>query len=851
MSLANDTKPRRWLCRRLCLVSALALLSSNAAAQPTADAAPAGDEGKSPEGAAARPAESPAAAESPASSEAGSPAGSPPSEPFEEAPATPGVGTEPTLLGEVIITARRRNEGVQDVPIAVNVLGGDALEGKGTVNLQSFHREVPSVTSYSTNPRNTTINIRGLGTNVAGSGVGFDAGVGFYVDDVYYNRLSTSSLNLLDVERIEVLRGPQGTLFGRNTTAGAISVYTRQPSFSRDANADLTIGNYGFLQARGSVSGPLIDDVLAARVSVEALTRDGFLQNDNLLGRIHGQDGFQVRGQLLYEPTESFRVRFTADYLKQAVVCCIAQTIGIVTAYDDGTPIAYPYLDRVAQFNYTPIIDPRARTVDSNRSRPFRVVQGGTSLRADWDLEDHTLTSISAARFWFTSPRNDGDATALDIIREGNTDDRQGQGSEELRIASSGKKSVDYVAGGFFYYQHLPITSRTEYGPQAGEFFIAPGTDGLTPEQRRDALDGAHILGKGTSQTVSYAPFAQATWHILSSLDLTLGSRYTYERKFGNYEQFQRSRVDISGLNEAQLAQRAAMTPAIPRYELDKTWHSLSALVTVSQKVSDNALVYATYSRGSKSGGLNLSRVPPDIVESGLAVVGPETVDHFELGLKSQWLHPSGRVLANVTLFHTTIDQYQNTIRDTGREPARSYITNVGSVRSQGLEVELQAKATEGLSLNVAGTYADAIYSDYRDALCAWEVRAPGQPTVCDLSGQRLPVAPTYSGSVGGVYTVRLGEGLNGFIGVDYSHRSPYRTTSNNSRYSRVPASDLINARLGLSDSDGRWEATAWSNNVFDELYFHNADINEQNGEVTALLGDPRTFGVLLRYYFY
>ena len=764
------------------------------------------------------------------------------------------TGPQPEL-GAVIISARRRNESVQEVPVAVSVLGGSNLEEKGSVNLQSFHKEVPSITSYSSNGRNTTINIRGLGTGVAGSGAaGLDSGVGFYVDDVYYGRLSQSILNLIDLDRIEVLRGPQGTLFGRNTTAGAISVITKGPSWSPEATIDLSAGNYRYFQARGAISGPIVDKTLAGRISFEALTRDGFLWSTNLLDSIQRQESFSTRGQLLYQPVENFKVRLIVDYAKWAQNCCQQVAYGAATEYDNGTPVAYPFAARIAQFpEYDPLpFDPAARRVDTDRQRFFRVSLGGGTLRADLDLGSHTLTSIAAGRAWNTGPRNDGDSTALDVQRESNDDDRQVQFSEELRLTSNGTKVVDHVIGLYLLYQHLPTLLRRDWGTQAGIFNIAPDAMGLTPEQRAATLNGQYSRSNSVADTLSAAIFAQATWHIIDGTDLTGGIRYTLERKSGSYELRQGSRTDISGLNEAQLGFRDTFLSAeVPRYELDKTWHNLGALATLSQKLAPDKLIFLTYSRGSKSGGLNFRDLPRDDdgnVQPELLILKPETVDHFELGAKTQWF--DRRFTANVAIFQTSITDYQNTIVDNSRQRAISYLSNVGEVRSRGIELELRARPVTGLNLYASGAFNEAIYKSYENAQCPWEQRAPGQPQVCDLSGQQLPVAPKYSASAGGDYTLQLTSKLDAFVGADFSYRSSYTTAANNSRYSRVDGVALLNARLGVKDGEGKWQLYAWSQNLLDELYFLSKTVNEQTGRLTGLLGDPRTFGGTFRYFF-
>ncbi|MET0390121.1 MAG: TonB-dependent receptor [Polyangiales bacterium] len=856
----------------LVLLALGALQPLSALAQPDGTQPPAAPPSAAPGTSEPAPAPAPDAPPPAAPAPAPAPDAPPPAAPAPEAagaPTEPAAEPEPVTappasaiapddddaknLGAVIITARRRTESVQDVPIAVSVLSGHSLETKGAVNLQSFHKEVPSVTSYQGNARNTTINIRGLGTGVSSSGAaGLDSGVGFYVDDIYYGRLSQSILNLIDIDRIEVLRGPQGTLFGRNTTAGAISVITRGPSWTPEGTADLSLGNYGYLQARGSLSGPLVDNKLAARLSFEAQTRDGFLTSTQLLDSIQRQESFSVRGQLLYQPVEALKLRFIADYAKLAQSCCTQLPIREVKAYDNGTPLPYPFEARIAQFDYNPLpYNPSARLVDVDRQRFFRVTLGGASLRGDLDLGSHTLTSIAAARGWSTSPRNDGDGTALDVMRESNSDDRQWQVTEELRIASNGTKVIDHVAGLYFLYQHLPTLSRRDYGPQAGQFYVAPGTRDLTPEERTDALNGAYSRAPTITNTLSAAAFAQATWHIVKPLDFTGGVRYTFERKSGNYKLEPGSYTDASGLSEAQLAVRNSHFSAIPYYELDKSWHSVGALATLSLKVTDDKLIFATYSRGSKSGGLNFRDLPRDAdgkVQPELLVLKPEIVDHYEAGVKTQWL--DRRLTVNVNVFSTEIRDYQNTIVDQQGTISRSYIGNVGSVLSRGVEVELRTRPVNGLNLYAAGTYNLAEYNSYKNAQCPWEKRAPGEPVVCDLSGQQLPVAPKFATSLGGDLTLPLTGAIDAFVGADFSYRSSYTTTTNNSRYTRVSPVGLLNARLGLKDSSGRWEALLWSQNLLNRVYFWSKELDEQTGLQRGLLGDPRTYGATFRYYF-
>lgn len=753
--------------------------------------------------------------------------------------------------GEILVTARRRAENVQDVPIAINVLGGAELETKGAFNLQQFYQEVPSLTVYSFNPRNVTINIRGLGSNIAFSSNGLDNGVGYYVDDVYYARVGQAGFNLVDIDRIEILRGPQGTLFGRNTTAGAISVTTRAPTFTPEGTADVSVGNYNFFQARGSISGP-ITEKLAGRLSVETTSRGGFLHNTFQKRGVHDLDNYTLRGQLLYEPDDTLSFRLIGDYARQRTSCCVPVILGYGTTFDNGALIPRPYLERAAELGYTPPpADPKARRTDSDWLGPIHMSQGGTSLRIDKDLGDNTLTSISAYRFWNWAPRNDSDASALNIDLEGNAYDKQKQWSQELRLASNGERTIDYVVGLYYFRQRIPSYTLVEYGRDAGVYNIAPDTLGLTPAQRQAALNGAWARFNSNSRTDSYAAFGQATWHINQGLSFTGGLRYTYERKSGYYEQVRGSKVNIGGLNAAQIALRNSFTPSVPHYELKKSWGSLSGVATLSQRVTDNGIVYATYSRGAKSGGLNFANLPRGNAGElllDLAVVKPEKVNSYEIGLKSQWL--DRRLTANLTFFLTDIEDYQSNIVDASVIPARIYIANVGKVRSKGIELDLSARIGDGLTLNAAGTYNPAKYVSYTNAQCPFEQRAPGQPTVCDLSGEQLPAAPRYSASVGGTYQAPLNDRITGFLGADYNYQSGYFSSYNNSRYSRVDGFGVVNANIGIRQPNGGWEASIWGRNIFNELTYFSKGIADVGGRLSGLLGDPRTWGATARYRF-
>jgi iron complex outermembrane receptor protein len=757
----------------------------------------------------------------------------------------------PSSDSEILVTARRRDESSQDVPIALSVISGAALEAKAAFQLNQIYQEVPSLTVSSRNPRNASINIRGLGANTATSANGLDQGVGFYVDDVYYARTGQASFDLVDIERVEVLRGPQGTLFGRNTTAGAISVTTRKPSFDPSGSLELSGGNLNYFQARGSITGPLTDK-LAYRLTGYVNRRGGFIEDTFQDRKVHNFRNFTVRGQLLYKPSEDLSIRVIGDYSEQKQTCCVGLAIGYITQYDNGAPVLQTFGPRVAQFGYTPLAADRKKFItDADGIGSLKMKSGGASINVQLNLGGATLTSITSARMWTWSPQLDGDDIALSIQTKANNNDKQRQFSQEFRIASSGDGPLSYVAGLYGFHQRHRNWLEVEYGRDAGEYFNAPGTRGLSALQRRQVLEGVFYRGDSLYEAQSYAAFGQVSWKIAPELELTGGLRFTHERKQADFVQRRGGGIADSLLNADQLALRIARAPAVAYYKLSESWDNLSGLATLSYKVAPDVLVYATYSRGSKSGGINATSLPVDALGNtlfDLAVVAPEKVNNYEIGLKSQFL--GGKLTVNLAAFRMDIDDYQSIINDTISVPTRSYIGSVGKVRSQGIELDVKARPVEGLNLYAGGMYNPAKYASYPDAQCPFEALAPGQPRVCDLSGQRLPGAPRYSFSAGGDLTVPASDRLDAVFGADYAYRSFYYSSYNNSRYSIVDGFGLLNLRAGVRTSDGKWEATLWGRNVLDKVYFHQTGADSTGGRVFGRPADPRTYGITARHQF-
>ncbi|MDT0509017.1 TonB-dependent receptor [Novosphingobium sp. MMS21-SN21R] len=745
----------------------------------------------------------------------------------------------------VVTASRRRDENVQDVPVAISVITAETLEKRGDFTLGQIQQQVPSLQVFSFNPRNTNINIRGLGSNVALTNDGLENGVGFYIDNVYYGRVGLSQFDLVDLQSIEVLRGPQGTLFGKNTTSGVVNITSKKPTFDPEFSGEATLGNYGFYQVRGSVSAGVLPDLLAVRISGAVSENDGFLFNKTTNTRAQNYRNESVRGQLLFTPTPDFELRIIGDYAKQTQDHVLSVFADLHTTYANGATIPNNFAARAARFpGYTlPAFQPFDRIGEADSHYQSNMEGYGVSGEANLDLGGAALTSITAYRWWDWNPANDGDSTSLPITTKAQQANRQRQFSQEVRLASQGNRSVDYVIGAYYFWQTVKGYGATRYGSAAALWNLPAVNQTIA----NAALNGFEANSTSTPETKTFALFGQTDWHLSDALTLTTGLRWSHEKKSGAFSQFWVDGANLSGFTPAQVtainAIRSQFNP-VTSFATKFTDNSLSGLVTLNWKVAPEANVYASYSRGNKSGGLNLTALPAGIAPD----VAPEKVDAFELGFKSQFL--DRRATFNAAAFWTEIRDYQTAITEQvpNTVNVRQYIANIPKVRSRGIEGDLAFSASDNFSVNASASYTDAKYVEYTNAPQAVENLNLGG--IQDLSGKPLSGVPKFSYSIGADAKAPLGE-LGGrevglYAHADYAHRSSFNTSATNSAWAQVPGFGIANARIGLKTDDGLWDLSVWARNLTGEDYFLNLTA-ANTGVVTAQVGDPRTFGVTLR----
>ncbi|WP_347050677.1 TonB-dependent receptor [Flavobacterium olei] len=763
-------------------------------------------------------------------------------------PASPLLITlrEENQLVEVVVSSRRRIEKVQDVPIAVSVITGKQAEQAGAFNVNRIKELVPSVQLYSSNPRNTGINIRSLGSPFGLTNDGIDPGVGFYVDGVYYARPAATTLDFIDVEQIEVLRGPQGSLFGKNTTSGAFNITTRKPSFTSGADFEVSYGNYNFLQAKASVTGAL-GKKLAGRISFSGTQRDGLIDNVVTGRPTNTLNNQGLRGQLLWTPTENTNIILAGDITTQRpdgyaqVVAGVAPTQR--AAYRQFNAI-------IADLNYQlPSLNAFDRKIDHDT--PWRSNQdmGGISLNIDTKIGGGTLTSTTAWRFWNWDPSNDRDFTGLQVLAKSQNPTRQTQITQEVRYAGQLSSKISGVVGAFFIDQ-TSQTDGTEESGNAQWRFAQSSTSSLwkTP----GLFEGYGIKTDANIRASSAAVFGQLDWAITERFHVLPGLRYNFDKKDAHY-----SRTTYGGLQTTDPALLALKKSVYSDQAFDSNTDNtdFSGNITLTYKASDKINVYGTYAKSYKPVGVNVAGLPTNAAGqplTELAVVKPEKVNHYEVGVKTS---PFKNSIFNLTFFNTEIKDFQTNVQAAELGVNRGYLANADKVRVRGAELDASFVISSHLTINGAATYTDGTYVKFTNAPLPLEETGQTidgvQVAFKDVSGTDLPGVSRWAGSLGGELSDRakfFGNAGKIYFAADGYARSEFSSSPSASKYLVVQGYAIFNARLGFRASQGL-SVQFWGRNLLNKDYYEQLlPAGGNTGQYAGVIGDQRTYGVTLKY---
>ncbi len=760
-------------------------------------------------------------------------------------------------LEEVTVFARKKAENLQTVPIPTTVITAKEIQRQNLTNFTNFQYKFPSFSVYLTNPKQLNLGIRGIGNNGFNTD-GIDGSVGIFVDGVYNGRQGMVSSDFNDIADIELLRGPQGTLFGKNTTAGAVVINTKKPSFTPEFAAEATAGSEGLKQVKATVSGPLIADKLAARLSAFYNEKDGNYPNASGGAAANARQGQGFRLQLLAMPTSDLSVRLIAGHSSQDF-----NTIGPITL-SVYNPAALQ--TRMANAGYTLLVsDAQHRQVNIN-SALNAVTHGDTlSAQVDWNLGVRgSITSITAFQDWSCFTNNDNDYTQLDALHDYGSCNKERQYSQELRWQSPKGEPIEAVIGGFSSRQYLAVDSRVRFGNQyyiwaanpSATAFANVGGKSWAQGAYADAVAGVGFSSHAVFHTDTDALFSNVTWHpdAARKWAFDFGLRQTWEKRDYAYNGVVAS--NTANLSQAQLnvlsaaganAQLGTATDAV-------TDSSLSGQFGINYRVTNDVLAYVTASKGYKSKGFNLlpeNATNPDpaiataIAHGASQDIAGETANNLEAGVKTEWFNH--RALLNVTVFDTKVDNYQANQAIGVGNTATKFLANVGSMESKGVEIEGEARLTDNLHLKGVVAYDDAKYTSFHNSVC------PAQSTAltCDLTGQQVAWAPKWTSTLTVDYSRSFVEGTTTYIVFDTNYRSEQNTTITLDPSAQIKGYSLSNLRIGTLFRNNTLDLQLWSENVFNKAYFTNLlGLTKSTGLVQGYVGNPRSTGITLRYHF-
>ena len=681
-------------------------------------------------------------------------------------------------LEEIVVTAQKRAQSLQDVPLSVAAVTGDALEARNITEVSQLQTTTPNFAFQgSNNPRGAGITIRGIGTSNFSSAI--EGSVGIVVDGVPIGRQGAGFTDFFDVGRIEVLRGPQGTLFGKNASAGVLNIVTRDPGQTPEFRAQATLGEDDERVFRASASGPL-GDTLAGRASAYSTSRDGYLTNVSNGQKLNERDEWGARAKLVWTPTEDLTIRFGGDYSSRDAACCI----WTIRSY--GTNAALRNQHAAVGI----AAGPDNRKVNLNGQVFVEQEVYGGSAQIDYTLANGlTLTSISAVRWWLAVDNNDADQTTLALLDINNGDSEQRQITQEIRLASPSDGVVQWVAGLFLFDQDYDLQNA-----QRGTFGQALPAGVQLSRQINVAND-----------TKNYAAFGDVTWTISEAWSLFGGLRYTDETLKTHF-------VRIAQPGTLPLG--AAVNQRQKRSDTAWTWR-----VGAQFEPNSDVMFYGFAARGFKGGGFNALQD-----SAALRTIEPEIPMAYELGVKSELF--DRRLRLNLALFHTEFDDFQTQAISVSSTGTLTFdVINAGKLRTQGLEADITARLAEGLTLDGGAAWTDAEYASFANAPCfagqtaAQGCLGAGATARQDLTGRPLANAPKISANASLRYERALSSELTGFGQLSYAWRGRTFTALDLDPRSVQKGYGLIDAQLGLRSEDDRYRVWVWGKNLSDERY--------------------------------
>jgi iron complex outermembrane receptor protein len=733
---------------------------------------------------------------------------------------------------DIVVTAQKRSERLQDVPVAVSSISGELLKATNLTNITDIRFLAPSVQFAESNSvRGEGFAIRGVGTFAFADGT--EQSVSVVVDGVVLGRPGMGTGDLADIAQVDVLRGPQGMLFGKGGSAGVVSITTRNPTQEFEASGRASYGTDNETKVQGVVNAPLTDQ-LALRVNGYLNHRDGFIDdvyNGKKLGGVT-EGGF--RAKLLYQPNDDLSILLAGDWGHHDSACCQSVIIGTVGAAPGNYVIS-----RLGAYNIVPSYDNNQTNVGGDIY--MNMTQWGGSLEINRSMGDFTLTSITAYRRWVLHDNTDTGFTDTPVFPVNGADERQQQLTQELRLASPKKGLIDYVVGLYYFNQNL----KAAY-PQRGQLALPAATTYFSRKAQPDI------------QTLNYAVFGQANINLTSNFKLIAGGRYTHD-------DLTMVKYDRTLVNPADTAFPGAPPLSFNQnnYPSNRKADNFSYKLGAQYKITPDLMVYYTHARGYKGPGIGLV--------SGYALgqplfSNPEIPTNNEIGVKSSWF--DHKLIFNVDVYSTIITDFQTQVATpfifNGTNLAILQIANAGKVRTRGVEMDFNARPTSRLTISGNMAFIDAKFAYFPNGTCNYPTQPgcflsttiPGTNTPVPATrffnntGNVLPNSPKFTFSVNGSYDVPLSDKMVGFLRANYNYRSSVNFSANGDPLTAQRAYGILGGQIGLRSEDGRWSAAVFGRNLLGTRFvtaIGNGG-SYQNAWLTSAA--IRTIGVLVDFKF-
>lgn len=752
------------------------------------------------------------------------------------------------LLEEIIVTAQKREQRLQDIPFSISVVTGDALEKAKMISLEDVVATTPSVSfGKSASSRGDGIQVRGIGTVSFADGI--EGAVGTVIDGVVIGRQSAGLNDLFDVERIEILRGPQGTLFGKNTSAGLINIITKRPTEHTEGSAKISYGSDNELLLNGVISGSLNEEI-TGRLSVYRNTRDGVLNqvNPNISqSKVDDKDEWGLRAKLLASPSDKLSIYTIAEYAKEDQECC------------GRTEISYPTTSPIFNFlglgqGLTPGVGNRDSDASSIAAQSSTTKALSTEVEYDFD-NDFTFKSITAFRQFETFEHNDPDNGPTELVEFAGTDTKIRQYTQEFQLVSPSDEKLEYVVGAFFFKQELdsltsfsgvltqPTASSTTifnhplYGPipvpvptNAGIFGFTPSVITTTQAQ--------------VTENENAALYSQGTYSFNDQWALTAGGRVIREKLSIDFTRTPELATGVAigaGTVITNMGLPASLSNSLV-VDDSVTDTAYTGMLSLQYFHSNDTTAYATLSRGYKGAGLEIG-----ISNGGL--LKPESPTNFEVGINTSLF--DNRMYLSVSAYYTNYKNFQSTVAaDSGL-----FTMNVPNVRSQGLEVEFIAHPTENLTLAGGFAWVDAFIEDIDLNGACYSGQTAAQGCVAGnqkLEGTSMPNSPEYTANLTANYAFSVADDIDGYANVSYSWRDEVNFGLNNDPGTHQKAFGLLNARFGLLFTSGI-EISLWGKNLTGEDYALRKNENfifAGGGGYQQYIGQDRQVGADIKYSF-